>query len=394
VVAVFAVLHAIPPSSITIETGPIGGSYYDIALAYRQALREHGIDAILKPNPDSLDIIGDVDRSQADIGFTAQPVRSEQYQHTVSAGAIELQPLFIFYNVGLGQVAALTSLRGKRIVMPPERSATSEAALRILRLFDITPQNTRISFLPLVDAAKALKADEFDAGAFMLEPENALITGLVNDDNLRLLSLDDGLAITRRMPFLRTTIVPRGSYDTETDVPPADIQLLAATVNIVVRKDIHPAVLYTLLDAMTEVHHGTTLVNGPGEFPSFVRTDLPLHPLAVQYAKSGEPWLYHNLPLPLASLIDRYLIIGIVIVLATEIYKSAKYLGELVTFILENVCLRVLHHIDRTTRHGHALGGGRLAVVRIAERLLLRSSKRTRGQELIGRIRRHADPNP
>ncbi|HEY4175056.1 MAG TPA: hypothetical protein VGM42_18650, partial [Rhodopila sp.] len=54
VVAVFAVLHAIPPSSITIETGPIGGSYYDIALAYRQALREHGIDAILKPNPDSL----------------------------------------------------------------------------------------------------------------------------------------------------------------------------------------------------------------------------------------------------------------------------------------------------------------------------------------------------
>src|SRR5580692_11695649 len=73
----FAVIRALPPRSVTIESGPVGGSYYDIALKYRDVLRKRGINVVVRPQPDSLQIINDVDRagSDVDIGFTAQAVR-------------------------------------------------------------------------------------------------------------------------------------------------------------------------------------------------------------------------------------------------------------------------------------------------------------------------------
>lgn len=392
-IAIFAVIHALPPRTITIETGPVGGSYADVATKYGNIMREHGIHVVLRPNADSLDIINDVERagSGVDIGFTAQEVRREQFPNTAAAGAVELQPLFVFYNIGMGAIATPTNLRGKRIVLPPERSATSEVALRVLRLFDITPDNTRVTYLPLADAARALAAGDFDAGMFLLAPSNAFVVSLLNNDNLRLLSMAEGKGITRQLPFLRTTIVPRGSYDLKQDVPPEDVELLAATVNVVVRKDIHPAVLYTLLDAMAAVHHGATLISDAGAFPSVVGTDLLPHPLALEYAKSGLPWVYRSLPLWLASLIDYYLIIGVLIFLVTEIYKSLKYLSELTNFMLEKLCWQVLVHIERRARTGRPVGGVRGHLVRVIERAMLRIGKHERSEELIGRIRGYAE---
>jgi TRAP-type uncharacterized transport system substrate-binding protein len=392
-VGVFAVIHALPPRVVTIETGPVDGSYYEIALKYRDLLRQHGINLELRPDPDSLDIIRHVDdkASGVDIGFTAQSTRREQFRHTAAAGAIELQPLFIFYNIGMGEIATLDNLRGKSIVMPPERSATSDAALRLLKLYGITPQNTRIAFMSLDDAANAIKAGKFDAGFFMLEPTNVLIGNLLSDDNLRLVSLSEGAGITRHLPFLRTVTLYRGSYDVERNIPAADVELLAATVNVVVRKDIHPAVLYMLLEAMNDVHHGATLISNVGQFPSIAATDLVPHPLAVSYAKSGMPWIYQNLPVWLASLLDSYLIIVVLIFFISEIYKSLKHFSELINLIFENLCLRALVRIEHSAARGHTIGGLRRFALRLIEGALSRGSRRARSHELLERIRHHAN---
>ena len=137
-----------------------------------------------------------------------------------------------------------------------------------------------------------------------------------------------------------------------------------------------------------------TLISEAGEFPSIVGTDLLPHPLAVAYAKSGVPWIYRTLPLPIASLIDHYLIVGVLIFILTEIYKSLKYLDELTNLVLENLSLRVLLRIERTVERGHPVSGPRRAMMRIIERVMFRfsGSKRTRSEELIGRIRSFADP--
>jgi uncharacterized protein len=393
--AVFAVLRALPPSTVTIETGPVGGSYYQTALKYRDAMKRHGINLKLLPNPDSLAIIGDVGRSGSgiDIGFTAQPVSREQFPNTAAAGVIERQPLFIFYNVALGALAGPSSLRGKRIALPPEESATSEAALDLLGLYGVTRENSLISFMQLAEVAQALKADAADAGVLMLAPSNPFIADLANDSSLRLLGIAEAEGITRHLPSLSTAVLPRGSYSIAQDIPPKDLELLTASVDVVVKKDIDPAALYMLLEAMSEVHHGATLISNAGDFPSIVGTDLLPHPLAVEYMKSGLPWIYEALPLNFASLIDHYFVIGVTILIVTEVYKHLADFSEFNHLILENLCLRVLAHIESTVKRGRPITGRHLIILRIIDRLLFASSRRMRTEELSRRIRTYADPN-
>ena len=60
-----------------------------------------------------------------------------------------MQPLFVFASADLDRRVRLTDLRGRKIVMPPADSATSDAAVRMLQLYDITPDNTSFTFMQL-----------------------------------------------------------------------------------------------------------------------------------------------------------------------------------------------------------------------------------------------------
>jgi TRAP-type uncharacterized transport system substrate-binding protein len=388
----YGVMRAVPPRSVTIGTGPVGGSYYEIALRYREFLARHGIDLVLRPNPDSLGIISDVDRagSGVDIGFTAQALDHNHFRHTRAAGAVQLQPLFMFAQTRMGKLASLARMRNLRIVMPPQSSATSEAAIAVLRLYGVTDANTQMQFLPLAEAVASLRRGDADVGVFMLDPSNPLVSDMLGDPQLRLVNFGEGSAVTRHLPFLRITMLPHSSFAIDAAIPPEDVALLAATVNVVVRQDLHPAVLFTLLEAMKETHHGATMISDVGEFPSVASTDLIPHPLALEYSKTGMPWIYRNLPLSVASLIDSYLIIGVALLILAEIYKNLKYLAEMTNVVLENVCLRALGSIERSALRGKPISRTRLLVVRLAEQALVSTSKRKRGEDLIGRIRDHS----
>ena len=51
VMVVVLVIAARPPRSLTIETGPVGGSYYVAAMKYQQILARRGIDLRVRTNP-------------------------------------------------------------------------------------------------------------------------------------------------------------------------------------------------------------------------------------------------------------------------------------------------------------------------------------------------------
>ena len=386
---VAAIYYAVPPSKVVIETGPVGGGYHTTALRYKQVLERHGITVEIRPDPDSLDIIKHVDRSEngVQIGFIAQAINRDDYPETVSAGAVESQPLFGFYAQTLGEIETPFSLRGHTIVMPPRGSATSKATIAILKHYGITAENTTFHFMPIADAAKALHDKQADAGFFMLSAANPMIVSLANDDDLRFLPIPEAATLSRLEPFLTPIILPRRIYDIQNSVPPDDVPLLAARVEVVVRKDLHPAILYLLFDAMSEVGHEATLVSPAGVFPNLNNLSLPAHPLAKEYQKSGMPWIYRDLPLPIAGAIDNYLIVFVVIFIITEIYKSSKYLFELLNLLFETLSLRMLARIERRVRANRSISRLDRALVHLTDRALSRASSRSVGRELIGQIK-------
>jgi hypothetical protein len=98
------------------------------------------------------------------------------------------------------------------------------------------------------------------------------------------------------------------------DRPPADVQLIADKASLLVRKDLHPAIQYLLLDAASETHGAPGIFNRAGQFPAAEPVDLPLSEPARQYYRSGVPWLQRNLPFWLASLATQALVLLVPIV--------------------------------------------------------------------------------
>jgi len=384
-----AAYRVLPPSRVVIATGPVGGSYYEDAERYRLALKKEGINLVLKPVPNSLDIINYVEAGTGGVqlGFVARPMDGQEYRHSFSLGAIEQQPLFIFTRTKLGPMTSPDELRGHRIVMPPERSDTSEAALRLLSEYDVNPGNTSISFLPIAQAVAALREGVFDAGFFMLDPQDEFITALAGDSNLRLMSLADTLTLSRLDPALHPLTLPRGIFDLENHIPPQDVSMVAATITVVARKHLSQAVAYMLLRALEEAHRGSSLINDAGTFPNLVDVALPPDPRALNYEKNGLPWAYENLPLWMASLVNSYLVIGLIFLVLIEMWTTFVYSMELVDFLFVHFWLRVLSGIEHRARQGHVLRPLDIKLVELAERALLKSDRRRRSEELIGRIR-------
>jgi TRAP-type uncharacterized transport system substrate-binding protein len=330
VAVLVGLLRVKPPHELTIESGPVGGSYHQDALAYQKFMAARGIDLKIQPKPNSLEIIKDVSNAQSgvDVGFIAQDTTSSQDAPVSTIGDVELQPLFVFASAELGRRSTLDDLRGRKVVMPPSDSATSDAAVRVFQLYDITKENTSFTFMPLTDAVRELRAGHFDAAAFMLAPESPVIRDLAADSGLHLVPIAEAKAIANHLPFLRPVVLPRGIYDIADAIPPVDTPMVAAPVGIVVRKNLHPWLIYSLLEALTKVHHGATLLSMAGDFPTITGSRLEADPQAIEYYRSGLPWAYRALPPWPAAFISTYPVAILAVLLLGVLCMTVVYLAD------------------------------------------------------------------
>ena len=331
IVILLGVREARPPRSFTIEVGPVGGSYYDNAMRYRAALAERGIDLRIVPTQNSLDIVKDVATpgSGIDAGFMAQDVNDVTNPGASVLGLVQLQPLFIFASADLGRRSVIDDLRGRKIVLLPPTSVTTAAALKVFELYDITPDNTSFTYLPLADAVRELRAGRFDAGAFILAPENKVIRDMAGDSALQLIPTSEAHAIANHLPFLEPVELPRGIYSIADAIPANDTPMLAARVAVIVRKGLHPWLIYSLLDAMSKAHRGATLISGAGDFPTIVGSPMEVNPLAERWYRVGVPWTWNELPPGLAGFVDRYALLLMAALLLSGIVISVACVTDL-----------------------------------------------------------------
>lgn len=381
--------QTLPPRVVLIETGPVGGSYHDSAMRYAKKLADAGLKTEIRANPQSLQIVDNLEKGEPrlDIGFSIQPLNRANYPNVASAGIVELQPLFIFYNIGLGKVSSLVNLRGKRLVMPPENSATAEIAKAVLRLYNITDKNTRFSHMPIGQAAQELKNGLHDAGFFMLAPGNQIVRGLLDVEHLFMLPLAESVGISRQLDHLTASVLPMSSYDLTQNLPDADLPVVGGLVNILVRKDINPAVMYALLDAMKDTHQGQSLVSAKGEFPSTVGTALQVHPLAAQWANSGTPWIFATFSPVWASLIDKYGLLALAILILAEVYRSLRYVYEFMELGATSTAMRILRFLDRRLSAGHQPGRMSHKMFGMAETIVTRESQDQKAKTLLEQLR-------
>jgi TRAP-type uncharacterized transport system substrate-binding protein len=306
-------LQLFPPKTLTLATGMESGSYAAFGELYRQVLARDGIRVVLRPTSgavENLRLLQDR-RKAVQAGFIQGAAGGiEEGSNLVSLGGLAYTPLWIFYR-GQDTYDDLVELKGKRIALGPEGSGVRKYSLELLKVVGVTGPPAQFLDLPYAEANHALLDGRVDAIMTFGSPDNRLIWELLHAKGIKLMSMSQAEAYSRRFPDLSHVVLPRGIIDPGRRDPPADVHLLSPTTNLIVRKDLHPALVYLLLKASVEINSGATWVNKAGEFPTLTKQDDPISEQAQRFYKSGGSWLYAYLPFWAATFIDRLTLIFI-----------------------------------------------------------------------------------
>jgi len=299
-----------PPDTFVMSTGAEGGAYHLFAERYRDILARDGITVELRRSAGAIDNMARLrdPASGVDAAFVQGGISEVQKNAgLLSLGSIYYEPLWIFYRAPI-EVKLLNQLKGKRIAVGAEGSGTRALALQLLHAVGLNDPST-VQPLGGNMAADALIEGKVDAVFMVGAPDAPVVQRLVKSQGVRLLNLENAQAFSRRFPFLTALTLPRGVIDLAQQLPERDVTLLAATANIVVKEEFHPALAFLLLHAATEIHAGSGLLQRHKEFPSARETEFQLSAQAERYFSSGPPLLRRYLPFWLANLIERMVVL-------------------------------------------------------------------------------------
>lgn len=138
-----------------------------------------------------------------------------------------------------------------------------------------------------------------------------------------------------------------------TKVANSDVDLLASTNRVLVRKDLHPALQYLLLKAMRNVHRGAGPFNALGEFPAEQPNGLPLSPTAQVFYRSGPLFWERYTSFWLSSLLSRMMFFMIpVLVALIPIFGYAPRLYRWVYLRRIEQLHRALGRLERDLNRG------------------------------------------
>jgi TRAP transporter TAXI family solute receptor len=304
-------LQPFPPKTLVLATGMEGGSYGAFGELYRQVLARYGIHVVLRPTSGAVEnmrLLGDK-RQAVQAGFVQGTVGAiDEGSNLVSLGGMAYTPLWIFYG-GKDTYDDLMQLKGKRIAIGPEGSGVRKYALQLLKAAGVTGPPAEFRNLSYAEANRALLDGRVDAIMIFGAPDSLLVSELLHAKDIKLMSMSQAEAYSRLFPDLSHVVLPRGIIDPGRRDPPADIHLLSPTTNLIVRKDLHPALVYLLLKASVEIHGGATWVSKAGEFPNLTKQDDPISEQAQRFYRSGGSWLYAYLPFWAATFVDRLTLI-------------------------------------------------------------------------------------
>jgi TRAP-type uncharacterized transport system substrate-binding protein len=221
-----------------------------------------------------------------------------------SLGSLYFEPLWVFYRRGL-QIKRLSDLRGRRIAVGPEESGVRAIATKLLTANGINAKTATLLPLGGEKAVEALRGKKAEAAFFVVSPQSSLIRTLFSQKDLTLLSFERGEAYQRANRFLSILKLPEGVMDFEKNVPDREVFLLAPAANLVVRRDMHPALVDLLIGTAMEVHGAPGLFQELNEFPSQKYIDFPLHKEAQRFFRTGPTFLKKYLPFWAAVFIER-----------------------------------------------------------------------------------------
>lgn len=286
------------PTRITIGAGGKGTTFEYFADHYRKRFARAGVNLIVRETAgalENLELLKDPN-SGIQIGFvTGGLSNGEDAPNLSSMGLISNVPFWIFYPSS-ESLTDLSQLKGKRIAVGPEGSGVRYTAERLLGKADINAKTATLLPFSGDAAVEALMNGRADVALIVGGSDAPSVAKLLTNPKLRLMHFSTAEALTRIFPDLVRLVLPKGVIEIDPPNPPEDITLVGTTAKVLIRDDLHPAIVQLLAQTMKEEHQGSGLFQRRGEFPSIEDPEFPISQIAVDYYRNGPSFLARYLP--------------------------------------------------------------------------------------------------
>jgi uncharacterized protein len=313
----YRLVDPLPPRHLAIAAGMAGSGYDNFARQYARILARHGVELEIRNTAgavEDLDLLREpasgVQAALTTFGIT-QPADADTLY---SLGGIFDAAIFIFYR-NAEPITLFAQFRGKRLSIGMPGTALRSLMLEVLKATDALDSSTHLLDLDYTQAIDALIAGEIDVAIFP-QLDGSPLQRALGAPGIRIMSVVQAEAIAKMVPGLKHVVLWRGLISLSRDIPNSDVDLLASRNRLLVRKDLHPALQYLLLEAMREVHWPAGPFNRLGEFPAEQPNDLPLSPTAEAFYRSGSTFWQRYTSFWLTSLLSRIVFFVIPVVAA------------------------------------------------------------------------------
>lgn len=301
----------LPPRKIVIATGEEGGLYFELGKRFQTILARDNIDVELVPTSGSVaNMTLLTDRtSPVSVSFVQSGIiPREQKTELESLGTMFYEPAWWFRRKGLTG-AGVPSLLGRKIVVGAAGSGTRALSLQLLYGVGVNPGNSVFLDYSSRSVRAALASGEADVAFVVASFDSPIVKELLADDAVELVSYLRADALVALHPFLTKLRMPRGSADLVRDRPSQDIDLIAAKASLIVRKEVHPAIQYLLIQAAQELFWTPGIFRSANQFPAAEAIDVPLSSEARRFYRSGFPFFHGYLPFWVAELLGRLAVV-------------------------------------------------------------------------------------
>lgn len=367
----FTYIEPPPPKRVTITSGDESGAYFAYAKKYAAQFQKQGITLDVLPSKGSVENLARLTDPKAgvEIGLMQSGLGDNgQTSQLESLASIAYEPIWIFYKTSSSsdRLTTVGPLLGKRIAIGPEGSGTRIAALKLLNGNGIDARSATLSDQTGSEAVQALVGGKVDAIVVVAAADAPSVVQAL-DAGLEPISYARADAYVRLMPWLSKVTLPRGVISLARDLPHEDIVLVASAANLVVRKDLHPAIAYLLMEIAADVHRPPTITNSLGEFPSEKSLDFVQSNESKRFFKTGLPLLQRYMPFWVANLLER-LTVTLLPLLAIAI-PLVRFLPKLLDWRERARILRIYAELKRLEQEGELRPSNRATAVAHLDRL-------------------------
>ena len=329
-------LRPVPPSKITIAAGLEGKPSHAIALSIADGLKKYGVSVDVKHSAGSIesaDLLQDP-RSDVDVALiVGGSVSQMDHNNLYTLGSVAYSPFWIFCRNNLpklpSNISQIDSL-GLKVGLGPEGGATYPLTAAIFDLNGIEIRNNKNYRKESYEKdVEDLLGGSLDCAIANATYFDAGVQKLLRNNKVFLMSTDNAIAYQMSTPYLTKVSIPIDAISIKDKIPKREIDLISSTLNLVVKKNLHPDIQNLLLSVTKEILLTTQyrFFAKVGQFPTYMDTSLQISPVAYHFYASGPPRVIPYLPYWVGGFISRVWLL--ILAITALIYPVSKVIQRL-----------------------------------------------------------------